>query len=338
MGGRETERIIAFHGVRRGAARIRAGREGTCVTLTLRPEQKGAPVPTAICLGGMDGEALRIPLTGCEGRAAQYVDPAVLLLIAEGPGGEVFCAEGARGALDRRAIEGLKCSLRPLRREAAVPKAKGEQAPAPVAAVAGEEQEPAPAPRMAEPPAKPVQTPIPRPQPQSEALRDILAKANELFPPNGAVEGHFASDAPLHGPFVPRPLAPQAEGRKRIPAGQVQDVRAGDGGADPAWRAAVLELNSPEGAPKPAGVGRAEAADGSLFPDAFPGMRWRRVRYPGTRRYYLEGTGHIDGVPMVVYALPGEKYPPQPYHGRGFTRFVRDVNGNGYWVKVRRRQ
>ena len=68
----------------------------------------------------------------------------------------------------------------------------------------------------------------------------------------------------------------------------------------------------------------------------FPGVVWRRVRYPGTRRYYLEGTGQVNGVRCTLYALPGESYPAQPYRARGFTRFVRDVNGNGYWVKVKR--
>ena len=61
-----------------------------------------------------------------------------------------------------------------------------------------------------------------------------------------------------------------------------------------------------------------------------------RVRYPGTRRYYLEGVGLVNGGRCIIYALPGENYPAQPYRARGFTRFVRDVNGNGYWVKVKR--
>ena len=97
----------------------------------------------------------------------------------------------------------------------------------------------------------------------------------------------------------------------------------------------MRELSRPEEAPKPSGVGMAEAA-GSLVPEAFPGISWRRVRYPGTRRYYLEGVGLVNGGRCIIYALPGENYPAQPYRARGFTRFVRDVNGNGYWVKVKR--
>lgn len=37
MNAKETERIIAFHGMRRGAAHVRTGADGTHVALTLRP-------------------------------------------------------------------------------------------------------------------------------------------------------------------------------------------------------------------------------------------------------------------------------------------------------------
>ncbi len=390
MNAKETERIIAFHGARRGAARIRAGAEGTRVSLTLRPGTKGAPVPTAICLAGLDGRALRIPLSGSgSGAAAEYLDPAVLLLIADSPTGEVFCGEGARGALERRVIEGLKQPLRGLRRAGAPEKTpagggeRTESAPAEenggdAAAgrpggsgpddgtpakgrqgngrAAGQAQAPAAAPqkqRAAEPmeePGRPAPpAPEPHGEPRSEALRSILKKAEELFPEHAAAtaESHFASDAPLGGAFIPRPIAPEAErkwqrrsmGRCPVPAGMAgrnaaQQPLAG-GAPDPAWRDAVRELSRPETAPKPAGVGAGEPA-GILFPEAFPDVRWRRVRYPGTRRYYLEGMGRLDGSRVVIYALPGEDYPAEPYRGRGFTHFLRDVNGHGYWVKVKR--
>ena len=358
MNAKETERIIAFHGLRRGAAHIRSGAEGTRIALTLRPGARaGAPVPVAACIAGLDGRAVRIALSNGAGRTEVCIDPAVLLLVADAPEGEIFCAEGARGMLDRSAIEALKRPLRALRKEGGGQRSgtQAEKTESPErmkqAAAACEMPEQV-QPRVEESACtkqKPVvrqEAPIP-PQPRSEALQSILSKANELFPPGGGEGGaaaHFASDAPLHGAFMPRPLAAQAgQGQKNrqgvVRAGAVAAQTGAIPGQkrerDAQWTDAVRELSCPERAPKPSGVGAAEQAEG-LFPEAFPGFSWQRVRYPGTRRYYLVGTGHADGARCTVYALPGNKFPPQPYRARGFTRFVQDVNGNGYWVKVKR--
>ena len=389
MNTQETERIIAFHGARRGVAHMRNSGAGMQITLTLRPgESGGALVPKAACLAARDGTAVRIALTHGAGQAPVNMDPVVLLLIADTPEGEAFCAEGTRGALDRDALEALKRPLRALRADgvksgaqqtagelpaaqedalaAAHSSAAAEKAEAPQesptlwekeaepCAIAPEEERPemeadesaqpqgetdAAAPARAFPPA------------QSEALRSILSRASALFPPgggDGSAAAHFASDAPLHGAFVPRPLAAREE---QVYPNSVTPVRMEDcanmaeecdavraapaGAADPQWSDAVRELSRPQEAPKPSGVGTAEQTE-SPFPKTFPGVVWRRVRYPGTRRYYLEGTGQVNGVRCTLYALPGESYPAQPYRARGFTRFVRDVNGNGYWVKVKR--
>ena len=116
MNAKETERIIAFHGMRRGAAHVRTGADGTRVALTLRPGTRaGAPMPTAACLAGVDGKTVRIALTNGVGQTPLSIDPAVILLIADAPQGEAFCAEGARGTLDRRAVEMLKRPMRALR-------------------------------------------------------------------------------------------------------------------------------------------------------------------------------------------------------------------------------
>lgn len=390
MNAKETERIIAFHGMRRGAAHVRTGADGTHVALTLRPGTRaGAPMPTAACLAGVDGKTVRIALTNGVGQTPLSIDPAVILLIADAPQGEAFCAEGARGTLDRRAVEMLKRPMRALRQagqqsseapqeeeklkempdmvkqkpehmEASVPAAS--HAPGAQAVVSEAEPEgnhgnfkaqparPRPAAdRRTGGKKQPPSSGQKPPQPRSEALLGILSKANELFPPgggDGGAEAHFASDEPLRGAFMPRPLAAQAAGNRKCPGGTIRagTVAASNGehvayGAAPPrdtqWSDAVRELSRPEEAPKPSGVGMAEAA-GSLFPEAFPGISWRRVRYPGTRRYYLEGVGLVNGGRCIIYALPGENYPAQPYRARGFTRFVRDVNGNGYWVKVKR--
>ena len=73
------------------------------------------------------------------------------------------------------------------------------------------------------------------------------------------------------------------------------------------------------------------------FPDAFPASRWKKVNYPGTNRFYLEGEMEQNGIRMVLHALPGEYAPVPPMRRRGFTRFFRAMDGNGYWVRVQKR-
>lgn len=380
MNIQETERIIAFHGARRGVAHMRNSGAGMQITLTLRPgESGGALVPKAACLAARDGTAVRIALTQGAGQTPVNMDPVVLLLIADTPEGEAFCAEGTRGALDRDALEALKRPLRALRADGQKsgmqqadrdsrtvqenPPAPEDPPPEPAEdcgipaeeAAAAQESPALPEAPATESSSAPLEE-APKlqaektahiqeaagaaaqaavfPEAQSEALRSILSRASALFPPgggDGSAAAHFASDAPLHGAFVPRPLAVQDQKGYHSSIAPAPIVPADD----PQWNDAVRELSRPQEAPKPSGVGTAEQTE-SPFPKTFPGVVWRRVRYPGTRRYYLESTGQVNGVRCTLYALPGESYPAQPYRARGFTRFVRDVNGNGYWVKVKR--
>ncbi|MEG1894248.1 MAG: hypothetical protein RR232_07105 [Clostridia bacterium] len=74
----------------------------------------------------------------------------------------------------------------------------------------------------------------------------------------------------------------------------------------------------------------------SLFPGTFPAARWKRVEYPGTGRYYLEGEMEHGGVRYMLHALPGEYSPVSPNARGGFNRFIRAADGSGYWVRVRR--
>ena len=107
MNAKETERIIAFHGMRRGAAHVRTGADGTHVALTLRPGARaGAPMPTAACLAGVDGKTVRIALENGVGQTPLSIDPAVILLIADAPEGEAF-ARKARAARWTAAL--LRC-------------------------------------------------------------------------------------------------------------------------------------------------------------------------------------------------------------------------------------
>ena len=72
------------------------------------------------------------------------------------------------------------------------------------------------------------------------------------------------------------------------------------------------------------------------FPEAFPFSRWKRISYPGTDRYYLEGEARMQGATYRIHALPGEYRPGR--RPKGFDRFLRARDGGGYWVRVRREQ
>ena len=71
-----------------------------------------------------------------------------------------------------------------------------------------------------------------------------------------------------------------------------------------------------------------------LFPQAFPGARWR----------YVDGTdvlGHYEGVyrqpngtTLHVLAVRGRAAPCPPRTLTGFTRFLRAKDGTGYWIKI----
>lgn len=315
--------IIPFYGERRGAARAECGRAGTSVTLSLRPEAgKAAAEPTAVLIASAEGKTLRIPLEKGRGTGETAMDIAVLLLCAaDGKGGERIVAEGVRSGFDRRAVEGLKEKLRALRCGG---RKKEASPPCPSPACEAEREEPADARRecdgkeTADPGAVPE-----TPAPQSEALRDILKRAEELFPEKMAAAGHFASDRPFDAPFIPRPLAPKAQQRRSVPAVRVRDE---------AWHAAVREMRR---GGKLSGVGRAEGAAEPLFPVDFPGVPFRCVCWPDSRRYYLEGQGTWEGKRAVFYAVPGEPCSAAHFKSRGFSRFLRDKNGSGYWVKIR---
>jgi hypothetical protein len=70
------------------------------------------------------------------------------------------------------------------------------------------------------------------------------------------------------------------------------------------------------------------------FPDAFPSVHWRRVSYPGTSRYYLEGETQDRTGKYLLHAIPGEYAPVPPVHG--FRRFLRATDGRGYWIRIRK--
>lgn len=74
------------------------------------------------------------------------------------------------------------------------------------------------------------------------------------------------------------------------------------------------------------------------FPEAFPRSSWKRISYPGTNRFYLEGEAMKDGMKLLIHALPGEYSPIHPMRNSGFKKFLRASDGSGYWLKIRRKR
>lgn len=319
---------IPFYGERRGAARVQSGAKGLTLALSLRPETgKIVSEPTAALIASAEGKTARIDLEKGAGSAEGITEIAVLLICSADEGGrEHIAAEGVRAGFDRRRVERLKEKLRTLRKNEAeraapaVPALREKTAAEtekPLFAVAcqpegsGKNEE---APQTEESAA-----------PRSEALKEILKRAEDLFPEGSAAAGHFASDGPFETPFLPRPLAAKATRPRSRPAGSTS-------ARDETWYAAVREMRKGD---KLSGVGRPEGVAEPLFPLDFPGVVFRRVCWPGSCRYYLEGRGMWEGKRAVFYALPGEACPAAPFERRGFHRFLRDKNGSGYWVKIR---
>lgn len=71
------------------------------------------------------------------------------------------------------------------------------------------------------------------------------------------------------------------------------------------------------------------------FPDFYPDAHWRKVPYPGARRCYLEGRAQSEsGRSLLLHGIPGEYSPVPPVPG--FKRFLRDRDGCGYWIRIRK--
>ena len=71
-----------------------------------------------------------------------------------------------------------------------------------------------------------------------------------------------------------------------------------------------------------------------LFPQAFPGARWRYVEGRDVLPHY-EGTWtRWDGEGVRIRAVRGRAAPRPPRALAGFTRYLRDRDGAGYWVRL----
>ena len=78
-----------------------------------------------------------------------------------------------------------------------------------------------------------------------------------------------------------------------------------------------------------------DASDGiDLFSQAFPGARWRYVDGTDMLPHY-EGTWkQPNGPTLHILAVRGHAAPRPPRSLLGFTRFLRDRDGTGYWLRL----
>lgn len=71
-----------------------------------------------------------------------------------------------------------------------------------------------------------------------------------------------------------------------------------------------------------------------LFPQQFPGARWR-YRNGADVLPHFEGTWRSEtGETLRILAVRGRAAPRPPRTLPGFTRYLRDRDGFGYWVKI----
>ncbi len=78
----------------------------------------------------------------------------------------------------------------------------------------------------------------------------------------------------------------------------------------------------------------AEAGGIDLFSQAFPGARWRYVDGTNVLPHY-EGTWkQPNGPTLHILAVRGHAAPRPPRSLLGFTRYLRDRDGTGYWLRL----
>lgn len=73
-----------------------------------------------------------------------------------------------------------------------------------------------------------------------------------------------------------------------------------------------------------------------LFPQLFPGARWRYVQGKDLLAHYEGEYRYPNGESIRILAVRAKFAPRPPRTLIGFTRFVRSPDGTGYWLKIDR--
>jgi hypothetical protein len=72
----------------------------------------------------------------------------------------------------------------------------------------------------------------------------------------------------------------------------------------------------------------------TLFPQEYPGARWRYIEGADVLPHY-EGTWkQPNGQTLHILAVRGRAAPRPPRALLGFTRYLRDRDGTGYWLRL----
>ncbi len=320
------EKLIILTGTLVGTVRVRTLKQGTELEVLLRKgHTSGCTAYLVDGLGGLCAVELAPSLKGGINRP---FDVHAVLLVADTPRGPEFLAEG--GFIGRAKM--LEQAKRDIRIASLVPYQAVQEATAAVQEanvsdfIQKNQQE-------ANELNKSVEVPVPE--------TDKTAEPSRLYSAGSAADA-VREQTRLTKEYAGAVRAGEASVREEASEGGAfrspeiarENSRALDEilkKADELFRPldAQFAANDPRVAP--------ENAVYNPFPDAFPASRWKKVNYPGTSRFYLEGEMEQNGIRMVLHALPGEYAPVPPMRRRGFTRFFRAMDGNGYWVRVQRR-
>ena len=77
-----------------------------------------------------------------------------------------------------------------------------------------------------------------------------------------------------------------------------------------------------------------ESGGFDLFSQEFPGVRWRYVDGTDVLPHYEGMWKQPNGPTLHILAVRGHGGPRPPRALLGFTRFLRDAEGNGYWLRL----
>ncbi len=71
------------------------------------------------------------------------------------------------------------------------------------------------------------------------------------------------------------------------------------------------------------------------FYGTYPDSSWKKRRSPNGG-FYLEGIARLAGERLHISAIPGSFLKnPQALERMGYTKYVKDDSGRGYWLRVR---
>ncbi len=298
------EKLIILTGGIVGTMRVRTEKQGTNLEIALRKGVAGSC--TAYLVNGL-GALCPIRLDAAlKGGVDRPFDVHAVLLVSNGGPGVEFLAEG--GFIGRsKLLEQAKRDVRILRAEASAK----EISTAPMLK---------PEPEMKPEPAPPLAY---RAESAAEAISEQARLTREYAGIVRAGEAQGKEGGKNAGTAAFR--APQEEKPNSRALEEILKK------ADVLFRPLDEQLKADAHKPAP------ENAVYNPFPDAFPAARWKKVNYPGTSRFYWEGEMEQNGSRMLLHALPGEYAPVPPMRRRGFTRFLRAADGNGYWVRMQRK-